>query len=92
MSGNDMTPVTSRQRVVQTFVDKLRSVAVSSAAVYAATATKITTSPAFAGALQEANVKLGAYGIAPIIFVPPNFSPLVSEVRMPMPIIIHFIS
>lgn len=37
------------------------------------------SSPALAGQLEDANYKLTSYGLPPILFVPPGFSPLVSE-------------
>ena len=43
-------------------------------------ASLVKPSPALAfGKLEDANTKLALYGLPPIIFVPPGFSPLVSE-------------
>lgn len=47
-------------------------------ALMAATLAKPNPAMAF-GKLEDANNKLTTYGLPPIIFVPPGFSPLVSE-------------
>lgn len=61
-------------------------------------ASMIKPEPAFAfGKLEDANTKLGLYELPPIIFVPPGFSPLVSEFgrgnireKMTNPLLIQF--
>lgn len=55
-------------------------------------------SPAFAfGELEAANNKLANYGLPPILFVPPNFTPIVSEFgrgnsreQMSNPVVVEF--
>lgn len=39
----------------------------------------IASDPVFADALKDSNAKLAGYGLPPIIFVPPGFSPVTSE-------------
>jgi hypothetical protein len=61
-------------------------------------ASLIKPAPAFAfGKLEDANTKLGLYELPPIIFVPPGFTPLVSEFgrgnireKMVNPLLIQF--
>ena len=55
-------------------------------------------SPAYAfGELESANNKLSNYGLPPILFVPPNFTPIVSEFgrgnakeQMTNPVVVEF--
>lgn len=55
-------------------------------------------SPAYAfGELESANNKLSTYGLPPILFVPPNFTPIVSEYgrgsakeQMTNPVVVEF--
>ena len=65
-----------------------------------ATTTAINTigaTPAVAGVLEDCNTKLSNYGLPPIVFVPPGFTPLVAEIgrgsakeAMSNPIVVQF--
>lgn len=57
----------------------------------------INNKPVIAASVESCNTKLSGYGLPPIIFVPPGFSPLVSEFgrgnikeEMKNPILVQF--
>ena len=57
-SDDDLTPSNPRQRVAQAFADKLRGVVASSAAIYAASATRASIPSAVAGELDHIHIQL----------------------------------
>eukprot|EP00596_Hydrurales_sp_CCMP1899_P001037 CAMPEP_0119037702 /NCGR_PEP_ID=MMETSP1177-20130426/6196_1 /TAXON_ID=2985 /ORGANISM="Ochromonas sp, Strain CCMP1899" /LENGTH=292 /DNA_ID=CAMNT_0006999321 /DNA_START=148 /DNA_END=1026 /DNA_ORIENTATION=- len=96
MSNDDNNiPKLARDTMKQPMQRGLQGVFALSGALMAS---MIKPEPAFAfGKLEDANTKLGLYELPPIIFVPPGFSPLVSEFgrgnireKMTNPLLIQF--
>ena len=95
LSNNDHQPESMRQREVGPLQRQWQSLPWLTAVVVGVTTFRPTV--ANAGKQDEANAKLAAYGLPPILFVPPGFTPLVSEFgrgnireAMTNPIIVQF--
>jgi hypothetical protein len=74
------SPKNSRDQFVGPLSRNTQSaISICSAMLAATAALTAKPLPALAGRLEDANEKLSSYGLPPIIFVPPGFTPLVSE-------------
>ena len=87
----------SDRQVQLSSAKSLGSKLMSAAALAAATTTTVGVQPAYAARLDDVNTKLAGYGLPPILFVPPGFTPLVSEYgrgsvkkQMDNPIVVQF--
>ena len=94
-NNNDHQPQSMQQRETGPLQRQLQSLPWLAAVVAGVTTFRPTV--ANAGKQDEANAKLAAYGLPPILFVPPGFTPLVSEFgrgnireAMTNPIIVQF--
>ena len=95
LSNNDHQPESMREREISPLQRQFQSLPWLTAMVVGVTTFR--PKAAFAGKQDEANAKLASYGLPPILFVPPGFTPLVSEFgrgnireAMTNPIIVQF--